>query len=101
MAQFLGDIAGMLELFAVAGGLVVLHQAAKDAPAKLLKAAGALLVVGGIAGGICTSWYWLKYQRAGDFDTAAGWHSGTAPGVMPGPRGMRRMHRGPAPSGER
>lgn len=33
MAEFLGDIAGMLELFAVAAGLVLLHRASREAPA--------------------------------------------------------------------
>ena len=32
MPQFLADIAGMLELFAIAAGLVLLHRAAKDGP---------------------------------------------------------------------
>ncbi len=43
MAQFTADIAGMLELFAIATGLVLLHRAGKEAPAKLLKAAGCSL----------------------------------------------------------
>lgn len=74
MAQFLGDIAGMLEIFAIALGLVLLHRAAKESPAKLLRAAGLVLVVGGLLVGICTGWYWLKYQLAGDFDRASMWH---------------------------
>lgn len=70
MAQFLADIAGMLELFAIAAGLVLLHRAAKDGPAKLLKAAGWVLVVGGVAVGLCTTYYWFKYQSRGEFDGA-------------------------------
>lgn len=31
MAQFAADIAGMLELFAIAAGLVLLHRAGKEA----------------------------------------------------------------------
>lgn len=67
MTQFLADIAGMLEVFAVAGGLVLLHRARKES-AGLLKAAGLVLVVGGVAVGLCTSYYWFKYQANGDFD---------------------------------
>jgi len=47
MTQFIADIAGMLEVFAIAAALVLLHKASKEAPAKLLKAAGLVLVVGG------------------------------------------------------
>jgi len=39
VAQFTADIAGTLELFAIAAGLVLLHRAQKEAPAKLLEAA--------------------------------------------------------------
>lgn len=73
MAQFTADIAGMLELFAIAAGLVLLHRASKEAPAKLLKAAGWVLVAGGLVVGTCTTAYWLKYQSRGEFDTV---HSG-------------------------
>ena len=70
MTQFTGDIAGMLELFAIAAGLVLLHRADKEAPAKLLKAAGWVLVAGGILVGICTTFYWFKYQSRGELDSA-------------------------------
>lgn len=70
MAQFLADIAGLLELFAIAGGLVLLHRASKEpSPAKLLKAAGWVLLIGGIVVGACTLLYWFKYQSRGDFDS--------------------------------
>lgn len=81
MAEFLGDIAGMLELFAIATGLVLLHQANKAAPAKLLKLAGWVLVIGGLFVGTCTTYYWLKYQARGDFDSAHMTHTG----MMQGP----------------
>lgn len=83
MAQFFADITGILELFAIAGGLVLLHRASKDAPARLLKAAGWVLVAGGIAVGLCTSYYWLQYQSRGDFAGAYLGH----PGMMSGPGG--------------
>jgi len=73
MPLFLADIAGMLELFAVAAGLVLLHQASKE-PAKLLTAAGWVLIAGGAVAGGCTSYYWFKYQSRGAFDGA---HMGT------------------------
>ena len=92
MAQFLADIAGLLEIFAIAGGLVLLHRASKEAPAKLLKAAGWVLVAGGVIVGLCTSYYWFKYQSRGEFDSAhMGYGNmmrsqGMGPGMM-GPTG--------------
>lgn len=87
MAEFLGDIAGMLEIFAIAGGLVLLARARKEAPARLLAAAGWVLVVGGISVGLCTSYYWFRYQSRGDFAAAHGPSAGmtgrvTGPGMM-------------------
>jgi len=93
MTQFIADIAGMLEVFAIAAALVLLHKASKEAPAKLLKAAGLVLVVGGgIAVGLCTSWYWFKYQAAGEFESAASCHAPMAAGSMPGPHMMPVKH---------
>ena len=69
MAQFTADIAGMLEIFAIAGGLVLLHVARKDeGGARLLSLAGWLLIVGGVGSGLCTIAYWVMYQNAGMFD---------------------------------
>ena len=91
MAQFTADIAGMLELFAIAAGLVLLHRAGKEAPAKLLEAAGWVLVAGGIVVGACTTVYWLKYQSRGEFDTVhigyPGMMHAPGPGMNPGPTG--------------
>jgi hypothetical protein len=69
MAQFFGDIAFMLELFAVAGGLAALHFAGRQSAAGLLKAAGWILVVGGILAGVCTSFFYFRYYAQGGFDT--------------------------------
>ncbi len=69
MTQFLADIAGMLEVFAIAAGLVLLHRASKEAPAKLIKTAGWVLVAGGVGVGLCTSYYWFKYQSQGEFES--------------------------------
>lgn len=82
MAQFLADIAGMLELFAIAAGLALLHRAAKDGSARLLKIAGWVLVVGGIAVGLCTGYYWFKYQAQGGFDSASAWPGATMDDAM-------------------
>ncbi len=93
MSQFLGDVAGMLELFAIAGGLVVLHLAKKEAPAKLLQTAGWLLIVGGVAGTLCTGYYWFKFQAQGDFAHAMPMRSMS--GAMPGTATMPAMMDGP------
>lgn len=79
MAQFLGDIAWMLELFAVAWGFVLLHRAAKEAPAKLLQLAGWVLVLGGIGTALCTGYYWFSYQGRGHFDAPHGHGAATMP----------------------
>ena len=115
MAQFTADIAGMLEIFAIAAGLVLLHRASREAPAQLLEVAGWVLVVGGIVGGACTTRYWFRYQSRGAFDTVPmgdpgmmrGPETSMGPGTM-GPRttgpGMGSMphgvtpHPSPAPS---
>jgi|GEM_PF-1193107 len=97
MAQFLGDIAWMLELFAVAGGLVLLHLAATEAPTKLLRTAGWLLVLGGVGTALCTGYYWFTYQAQGHFDSGHGHSPMTVP--MPDDAAtthgnMEPMHRG-------
>jgi len=70
MAQFTADIAALLAVFSFAAGLVILHWAAK-AKARLLKAAGWILILAGVLAGSCTTYYWVKYQSAGEFDHAA------------------------------
>lgn len=75
MTQFLGDLAFLFELFAVAAGLVLLHRAREAPDAGLLRAAAWLLVVGGVGGAACTGYYWLRYQSRGDFDAAHGMSS--------------------------
>lgn len=75
---------------AVAVGFVLLHQANKTAPAMLLKAAGSVLVAGGIIVGTCTTLYWFKYQSQGDFDGAhsnCGMRQGPGPGMGSMPHG--------------
>ncbi|MEA3247393.1 MAG: hypothetical protein U9Q74_14660 [Gemmatimonadota bacterium] len=99
MPQFVADIAGMLEIMAVAGGIVLLHRAGKDAAAGLLRLAGWILVVGGIAVGACTTYYWFQYRSQGAFQTAHMMAPGQMmPGVM-GASGMAGMTPGGATHG--
>ncbi|MBY0354702.1 MAG: hypothetical protein K2Q12_03110 [Rickettsiales bacterium] len=69
MAMFAAHIAVILEIMAIAAGLVALHYAAQ-LRAKLLKAAGVLLVVFGIGGVICSGYYSVKYLTMGHFEHA-------------------------------
>jgi len=69
LAQFLGDIAFLLELGLVASGLVAVHVG-RERSALLVRAAGWLLVVGATATAVCTCYFWLRYHRAGEFDRA-------------------------------
>lgn len=80
MAQFMGEIAFLLELGLVAAGLVLL-QVAHERSAGLLRTAGWILVVGATATALCTSYFWLRYHQAGSFDLA-----GSAAHVEEAPR---------------
>ena len=71
MAQFLADIAGMLEIAAIAAGLLLLHKARTVERAGFLRAAALLLLLGGVSVGLCTGYYWFKYQANGDFETVS------------------------------
>lgn len=106
MAEFLGDIAFMLELVIVVAGIVTLYFAQKNA-SKLLRAAGWLLIIGGILGSTCTGYFYMKYYFNGDFDSAYMQPKHMAPGQMMrhdpammkkmrhDPSMMKRMHGGP------
>ena len=69
MAAFLGKISMVLDIAMVGGGLIVLHLGKKEASA-LLKSAGYLFLVGGIAMALCTGFYSMKYKSQGGFDHA-------------------------------
>lgn len=69
LAQFLGDVAFLLELALVAAGLVLIHVA-NERSATLLRAAGWILVVGATGTALCTGYFWLHYHQAGDFERA-------------------------------
>lgn len=67
MSQFNADIAGILEVIAVAAGFVLLHFGKRDDATLMLKVAALILIVGGISIGACTAYYWFSYQSAGAF----------------------------------
>lgn len=69
MAMFIAHIAFVLELMALAAGLVALHYAAQ-LRAKLIKGAGILLVVFGAGGLICSGYYAAKYFFMGHYEHA-------------------------------
>ena len=69
MAEFLGDLAFMFEIFVLGAGLVVLYFGLKES-SKLLKASGYIMSVVATLGIICTGYYYLKYYFAGSFDQA-------------------------------
>ncbi|MCH2546543.1 MAG: hypothetical protein MK052_02880 [Alphaproteobacteria bacterium] len=67
MNQFTADIAGILEIAVIAAGLITLYFANKE-KSVLLKSAAWLMIIGGIAVGACTAYWWLKYYNHGHFD---------------------------------
>jgi len=69
MLMFVAEIAFLLELTAIAGGLCLLDKGRKD-KSKLVNWAGWLLIVGGIGTALCTWYYSVKYAAQGAFDTA-------------------------------
>jgi hypothetical protein len=69
MTMFTFHIAYILQVMAVAAGLVTLHYATKSR-AKLIKTAGILLVVFGTGGVICTGYFGIKYYSMGHYEHA-------------------------------
>ena len=69
MAQFLGDIAFMIEVLIVGLGLVVLHFNNREG-SSYLKWAGRLMITAGVLGMICTSFFYFKYMLSGEFSTS-------------------------------
>ena len=69
MNQFSGDIASILEIALFAAGLVILHFGNVQ-KAILLKVAAWIMMIGAVAGILCTSHFWFKYFLQGDFDKA-------------------------------
>jgi hypothetical protein len=69
MAMFMMHITFIFEVIAAAAGLVALHYAAQH-KAKLIKAAGIILVVFGIGSAACTWYYAAKYFFMGHYEHA-------------------------------
>ena len=69
MAMFMMHIAMILAVLTGAAGLVALHYAHK-LRAKLIKAAGILLVIFGFGSLVCTWYYAGKYFFMGHFEHA-------------------------------
>lgn len=65
MAMFLGHIAFILEIFALATGLVLVRLSKENKGLSSL--AGWILVIVGILGAICTGYYMIQYFYLGDF----------------------------------
>lgn len=68
MAMFLGHIAFILQMFALASGLILIRFSKENQ--RLGSLAGWILVIAGILGGICTLYYMLHYSSLGDFSHA-------------------------------
>ena len=69
MTMFTMHIALILQVFAVAAGLIALHYASR-LKAKLIKVAGILLTLFGIFGFICTGYYAARYFFMGHYEHA-------------------------------
>ena len=70
MNQFSADIAGILEIAVIAAGMITLYFAGKE-KSGLLKGAAWLMIIGGIAVGLCTSYWWFTYHKRGYFEHPA------------------------------
>lgn len=68
MSIFLLDIAGVLEVAAIAAGLWLLHLARKEGGGFPARSAAWILIVGGFAIGACTLYYGFRYKQLGYFD---------------------------------
>lgn len=110
MAMFQLDIAFLLELALFSSGLIVLYFG-REKGAGLLKAAGAVLVVGSVLTALCSSYFGVRYHIQGEFDHAHPAHhqmterahhmpSGgpMGPGMMHSPAGSSGMMEPPASS---
>jgi hypothetical protein len=66
MAEFLGDIAVMLEVLILGLGIIVIYFAKREG-SKLLSWAGNLFIAASVAGLLCSGTYYFKYYFAGEF----------------------------------
>ncbi len=69
MAQFLGDIAFILESMLLVSGLVI-YYFALERKSKLLKFTAIIAIIISLLGMLCTGYYWFSYLSQGAFQTA-------------------------------
>ena len=69
MAEFLGDIAFILESMLLVSGLVI-YYFALEKQSKFLKFAAIVAIVISLLGMLCTGYYWFSYLSQGAFETA-------------------------------
>ena len=69
MAAFLGKISMVLDIAMIGGGLIAMHFGKKEASA-LLKGAGYLFLIGGIALTLCTGYTSMRYHFQGEVEHA-------------------------------
>ncbi|HUE95708.1 MAG TPA: hypothetical protein VMN39_03565 [Longimicrobiaceae bacterium] len=96
MAMFLAEISFLLALALFAGGLV-LWQRGREATAGLLRAAGAVLVVGAVLTALCTGYFSVRYHVQGEFDHAYPHPAAVAARGMMGPACPQQGQRGMGP----
>ena len=96
MAMFLAEISFLLALALFAAGLVLWHRG-REATAGLLRAAGAVLVVGAVLTALCTGYFSVRYHVQGEFDHAYSDHDFMAARAMMGPACTQQGPRGMGP----
>lgn len=73
MAQFLGDIAVMLEVLVFGVGAAIWYWGSRER-STLLAFTGGVLVVSAVLGAVCSIYYYLNYHYEGDFKNAYPMH---------------------------
>lgn len=89
MTAFLASIAFLLAVALVAAGLLTLHRSRSENSA-LITTAAIVLLLGGLCGVYCSSYYFLKYYFAGELESAAPMSAS----MMQGPMGGAMMRDG-------
>lgn len=97
MAEFLGDIAVMLNVLIFGIGLVILHYGRKE-KAGLLVMSGSVLTIAAVLGFICSVYYFFDYRSQGAFDQAYPTHQMMMKDGMMGPGMMHNQGKEGAPS---
>jgi hypothetical protein len=100
MAEFLGDIAVMLEVLIFGIGLVILHYGRKE-KAGLLLTSGTVLTIAAVLSFACSLYYYLEYRSQGAFDQAYPTHQMMVKDGMMGPGMMHNRAKEGAPSDQK